>query len=257
VSPSRSPVPAPGARLRGLLAPDCFVCGVHAGDPACPGCVAEFFPAEPRCPRCAQRLDPAVAGRDAPRACGSCLARAPAFDAAFALSDYAPPVESMVLALKAGARLDVGRALGELLATRVPLQTAQAVVALPLSDARLRERGFNQADEIARALAGRLGLPHLRRALVRTRNAPPQHTLHRTDRARNVRRVFLAPRPLPAGRILLVDDVMTTGATLSEAARALREAGAAWVGVAVVARTRQARVFRVSQFATAAPMSGK
>ena len=256
MSPLRLRVPALGARLRGFLAPDCFVCGVNAGDPACPGCLAEFFPFVARCPRCAQRLDPAVAGRDAPRACGSCLARPPAFEAAFALSDYAPPTEAMVLALKAGSRLDVGRALGELLAMRVPRDAAQAVVALPLSDARLRERGFNQADEIARAFAGRLGLPHLRRALVRTRSAPPQHTLHRSERARNVRRAFLAPRPLSAGRILLVDDVMTTGATLSDAARALRDAGAAWVGVAVVARTRQTGARGVTHWATAAPVSG-
>jgi len=180
------------------------------------------------------------------RPCGNCLLSQPAFDATIALADYAAPVDGLIAALKFHARLDVGWALGWLLAQRVaaacPGQARPAaVLPLPLSALRLRERGYNQSEEIARTLARQLQLPLLRGALLRVRHCPTQQGLGLAERRTNVRAAFaLAPGAvgLVAGRhLLLVDDVLTTGSTLGEAADCLRRAGAARVANAVVART--------------------
>jgi ComF family protein len=143
----------------------------------------------------------------------------------------------MVGALKFGGRLDLGFALGELLAARIPPGTADAIAPVPLSSARLRERGFNQAEEISRGISHVLGLPLDSRLLRRIRDAPPQHQLGLRERSRNLRGAFEAAREARGKRLLLVDDVMTTGATLLQAAGALRRAGATRVSNAVVART--------------------
>lgn len=111
------------------------------------------------------------------------------------------------------------------------------MVAVPLSARRQRERGFNQALEIARVLARRTGIPLDARAIVRTRDTPPQADLPWRERAMNVRDAFECLRPLAGLRVLVVDDVMTTGASLDELARTLKRAGAAHVENWLVART--------------------
>jgi ComF family protein len=161
----------------------------------------------------------------------------PRFAATIALADYAPPVDAMVAALKFHNRLDLGRAFGLLLAERAAAWQGDAVVALPLAPARLRERGYNQAEEIARALAARLARPLLRQVLARTRHCPSQQGLRLAQRRTNVRGAFAAG-PAAAGRhLLLVDDVLTSGSTLDAAAAALIGAGALSVTACVVART--------------------
>jgi ComF family protein len=238
-------LPEARAALRRLLAPDCLVCGVEPGDPVCAGCLDDFLPAHvPRCPGCALRL-PWVAPTTtagivpSPGRCGRCLVHPRRFDAARALGDYAAPLDAMVAALKFQSRLDLGRAFGELLARRLGGADlpAQAVVPLPLHPSRLRDRGYNQSEEIARALAATAGLPLWRDALQRALARPPQQGLTRRQRRANVRGVFRAPRPLPPVHLLLVDDVLTTGATLESAAAVLKAAGAARVSCLVVART--------------------
>jgi ComF family protein len=107
---------------------------------------------------------------------------------------------------------------------------------MPLHPARLRERGFNQALELARPLAGG-ALRLAAGALIRTRDNPPQRGLSRNERKRNIRGIFSAAAAAHGQTVLLLDDVLTTGATLREAARALLDAGAAAVDVAVLART--------------------
>jgi ComF family protein len=224
-------------RLRQALAPACFVCGVLPGDPACARCCADFFPVDvARCPRCANPVPPASDFADS-LPCGACLAMAPAFDATVTLGAYVAPLDRMVQALKSAQRLDLGRAFGRLLALRLMPIQFDGVVALPLARSRLRARGFNQAQEIARALARELHLPLLPDALRRVRDTPSQQSLSLARRRANVRGAFGAPRVLTLRHVLLVDDVMTTGASLGAAASCLKRAGVARVTNAVVART--------------------
>ena len=233
--------------LRHLLAPDCAVCGIAAaapaGSPVCPDCHADFFGAGvARCRICANRLPPpAVAVRSGMRpaldVCGRCLAHPPHFAATIALADYAPPVDAMVAALKFHNRIDLGRTFGVLLAERAHAWPGDAVLPLPLAPQRLRERGYNQAEEIARVVARRLGRPLLRRALLRVRHCATQQGLRLAQRRRNVRGAFAATPAVAGLHLLVVDDVLTSGSTLDQAAAALRRAGALSVTNAVVART--------------------
>ncbi len=232
--------------------PRCAACGVFpagAADPFCPGCLGDYVPGlsptpPPRCAACAlllathRPLD--LPGQVANR-CPACRAHPPPFDATHTLGDYAPPLAGMIVALKFGARLDLGPILGSLLArlaVQAALPPAHGVVPLPLADERRRFRGFNQAEELARPLARALALPLQPGALRRLRHGPAQHQLPRARRLANLDGAFAAPARCDGAHLLLVDDVMTTGATLAAAARALRRAGAARITNLVLARTR-------------------
>lgn len=178
--------------------------------------------------------------------CGRCLAHPPPFTTTIAAFAYAFPVDRLLQQLKYGGRLAFADwAAGELAAVviRADASSARAerpdcIVALPLAIRRQRERGFNQAREIAVRVARSLDLPLLD-ALRRVAHGAPQATLPWAQRSANVRGAFNAnERVSVEGRsIALVDDVMTTGATLIEAAGALRRAGATRVECWAVART--------------------
>jgi len=211
-----------------LFGGSCFVCRGAARTLLCAQCDAEL----PRlgdalCPRCA--LDsPAGA------VCGRCLTQAPAYDATHAALAYDFPADALVHALKFRGELALAPLLASFLADKVRRAQVDHVVAVPLSVERLRHRGYNQAVEIARHLRGeRLALA----LCERTRDAPPQIELPYDQRQRNVRGAFRCSRALAGARIAVVDDVMTTGATLAEATRTLLRAGAADVECWVVART--------------------
>lgn len=144
---------------------------------------------------------------------------------------------AIVHALKYGARPAVARTLGAELASAVPPEwrRSELLVALPLHAARERERGYNQAASLAEALADTLAIPHLRGALLRPRRTRAQAQLGRTARRDNVAGAFEVTDParLAGRRVLVVDDVMTTGATLDECLAALERAGAKAAGVAL------------------------
>jgi ComF family protein len=224
-----------GAGLRRLVSPCCAVCRVEQGEPVCPGCLQDFFdPGCVRCLACGGRLN--IASTLA--YCGRCLAAAPAFDRTIVLGDYAPPLDGMIMALKSGGRLDLARVFGQLLAERIgQCAWIDGLLAVPLAAQRQRERGFNQSMEIARSIARRLALPVLGRTLVRTRGGPPQQSLPLSARRGNVQGAFGLSQPLAARCVAVVDDVMTTGATLDEVARVLKRAGVQQVINLVVART--------------------
>jgi ComF family protein len=221
--------------LRRLAAPGCAVCRVERGDPVCPGCLRDFFDARcARCRVCGARLF----GAGCEARCGRCLAAPPGFDRTIALADYAPPVDGMVTALKSGARLDLAAVFGELLAERIERDARiDCVLAVPLSDRRQRERGFNQAFEIARVVARRHAVPLMRRTLARVRGGPPQQSLPLAQRRSNVHGAFALRMPLAVRCAAVVDDVMTSGATLQEIAQVLKRAGLEQVVNLVVART--------------------
>lgn len=172
--------------------------------------------------------------------CGACLRRPPPQQQTVAALVYAFPVNRLLQDLKFGQRLALAEPLAARLARAVACRypagdLPECIVPLPLSRARQRARGFNQAAELARALGRRVNRP-VKHVLQRNVDAHPQADLPRRDRLRNVRGAFEAARPVQGLHLALLDDVMTTGATLSAAAGALLRAGAARVDAWVIAR---------------------
>jgi ComF family protein len=167
--------------------------------------------------------------------CRRCIARPPPFTRAVAAFEYAYPLDRLLQRFKYSGHLALARSFADALASRVQAWP-DALVALPLAPERQRARGYNQAGEHARALArhGRAGLED---GLARTRHTPAQADLHWAERARNMRGAFVARSSLAGLRVAIVDDVMTTGATLRAAATATLAGGAREVEVWVVART--------------------
>lgn len=237
-----SPPPSPGVPRRAWHAalsawlPEarCRLCALPSRAPLCAACqCAHAAAGHARCPRCALAL-PARAS-----CCAACAARAPAFARATAWADYAPPLDRLAASIKFGGDAALARWLGGLLAARVraAAQPPAMVLPIPLGAARLRQRGYNQAWELARGLASSLDWPCDCELLRRRREGLAQSSLPLAGRAANVRGAFEAG-PLRRGvRVLLVDDVMTSGSTAEHAARALLRAGAAEVGLAVLLRT--------------------
>ena len=218
-------------RLAAVLLPQhCFLCGeAGVAEPLCAQC-RDLLPrlAPPLCPICAA---PTPGGQT----CGACLAHPPHFDATLAPLRYGFPLDKLVQAFKYQHRL----ALAGVFADRMlagPLPDGDIVVALPLSLPRLRERGFNQAVELARPLARRLGKPLWLDACTRPLERAVQATLPWQARRKNVRGVFACAADFTGRSVIVIDDVMTTGATLDEFARTLKRAGAARVSNWVLAR---------------------
>ena len=216
-----------------LLPQPCALCGGHAGLLAvCAACAAELpRQPEPACPQC---------GEDSPggATCGACLRDPPAFEATVAAFRYAPPIDTLIQRLKFGGALHLAPWFATALAPRVPADCS-AIVAMPLHPRRLRERGFNQAREIARVLARQTGLPLRDGVVERRRDTAHQADLDAEARRKNLRGAFACPRPVAAETLLVVDDVMTTGTSLDELARTLKRAGATRICAAVAARTPQ------------------
>ncbi len=221
--------------LRHWLPNQCPLCqAVHASDAwLCSLCLGALPRPGPSCPRCADPLPET-------RLCGACLHKPPPQWRTLAALRYAPPVDTLIQALKFHGRLGLAHDLGALLAGAVEGQAGErpaALLPVPLHRGRLRERGFNQALEIARITARRLGLP-LWRGARRIRATQPQSALDAHRRRGNLAGAF-AIRGRPPRHVALVDDVMTTGSTTAALARALLEAGAERVEVWVVARAGQ------------------
>ena len=214
-----------------LLPSSCVLCAADAGTaPLCAACAADLPCLPPqRCPQCAE---PTTHGER----CGRCLAHPLAFDSAVALYAYEFPLDRLVHALKYGHQLALAGWFGEALAAALAGGTWNRLVPLPLHRHRLRQRGFNQSVEIGRHLGRTLGVPMAATILQRCRETRPQAELPLKERQGNLRGAFACSADLRGQRILLVDDVMTSGATLDEAARVLKIHGAASVTVAVVGR---------------------
>lgn len=169
--------------------------------------------------------------------CGRCLVSPPRFARTTALGDYAPPLDGMVMALKFGARLDLAALFGRLLAQRATPPADAVVVPVPLAHERLRERGFNQSLQIARAYCAASGARLAADRVRRIRHTPPQQALALDERRRNIRGAFEAAGDFGGRAVLVVDDVMTSGSTMDEMARVLVAGGASHVHALVVART--------------------
>ena len=205
-----------------LFPPACAGCG-QAGEYLCPRCQAQVVPLEPPwCPRCGQPWRPEWGPPGA--ACPLCRAYPPAFAQARSYTAMTGVARAAIHALKYDGVVGLGPLLAEWLAWVVKREgwPVEAVVPVPLGAARLAERGYNQAAWLAYPLAQRLGVAYAPDALYRQRETASQVGLSAAERRANVAGAFRARGALPYRRVLLVDDVMTTGATLSAAATALR-----------------------------------
>ncbi len=232
------PTTWPHALARLLLPNACALCGAGCRDALCPPCQRDHVDAQPaRCRRCANPMQTGSARWH----CGACQAQRPAYDATIAAASYGSPLDQLILQLKFGGVLALAPwcagALGRSVARQDGFVLPNLLCPVPLGAARLRERGFNQALEIARPLSRQLGVPLRARLAIRARETPAQSSLTPAD----LRNAFIiAPQYLALVRgqhIGLVDDVMTSGHTLDELARLFKRHGAARVSNLVFART--------------------
>lgn len=218
----------------------CLICRAWPARSVCGDCSARFTRPVPRCRGCALPVPAGVAR------CGACLLEPPPLDACLAALDYAWPWTHCIAQLKFHQDVGLAAALAALLAAAPGVAAALAradwLLPMPLAPERLAERGYNPALLLARQL------PHARcRAdlLQRTRHTPPQRGLSRAARRRNVRGAFaveaVGAQVLRDRHVALLDDVMTTGASLHEAARALRRAGVREITAIALARTDATR----------------
>ncbi|MDR0458655.1 MAG: ComF family protein [Burkholderiaceae bacterium] len=227
-------------RITGRLPSQCLICRAWPARPLCADCVTRFTPRTSRCTTCALPVSEGVAR------CGACLRDPPPWDACHAAVDYGWPWTVCVARFKFHGQPQLARALTALLkrdaAVTHAIAQADCVLPIPMTRQRLAERGYNPAWLLAQQLTRPLA-PHKARAdaLLRTRESTPQRELRRSQRIRNLRGAFMAQPArgacIQGQRIVLVDDVMTTGATLREAAHVLRQAGAAHITAIVFART--------------------
>lgn len=220
-----------------LLPGCCTVCGGTSRDAFCQACrIRHINWLTLRCTVCAIRLPEHTQYSQ----CGSCLAHPPAFDATFAATDYAPPIDQAVQNLKFHARLPLAKAFGRILSDMpLPLLMPDLILPVPLSLERLAERGFNQSLEIARTLARDWNLPIDSTVCLRVKHTQTQASLPLHQRRVNMRNAYAVQNSqlISNKRIGVVDDVMTTGHTLDELAHCLKRHGATHITNFIVART--------------------
>ncbi|HSI25016.1 MAG TPA: ComF family protein [Methylotenera sp.] len=176
--------------------------------------------------------------------CGSCISSRPDFDITHAVFFYQFPIDAMMQRYKYGHSLNLGDTFGRLLSEKVLVErqskNIDLIIPMPMHPQRLKERGFNQAIEIAKVLSN--GLTNSTtildyKSVIRQKLAPPQASLPLKQRVKNVKGAFQVKSDLAGKRIAIVDDVMTSGASLNELAKTLKKAGAEHVECWVVART--------------------
>lgn len=211
---------------------NCLLCGASSDGDLCAPC-RDGLPYLPRnrCPLCALPAANSLV-------CGACLADPPVFAHTVAAVSYAFPADAMIHSLKYQANLAMAPILADLLLAQIDyLALPDFLVPMPLHPARLGARGFNQALEIARHVSKKSGVKLLPDVCRRIKNTASQTGLPWREREKNIRGAFACEMDLTGMHIAVLDDVMTTGATLNELAKVLRKRGAIEVSGWVVART--------------------
>lgn len=225
--------------LSRLFPPTCILCGAPGqfGLDLCAGCLDDLPHNRHCCPRCAIPMP-----NDQPPGvvCGSCQRHPPPFTACHVAFIYQDPIPALVAGAKFRGHLNTARLLGTCLARSLFMRGAdmpECIVPVPLHPRRMRERGYNQALELAKAAARELGVPVDARCCIRTGSVMPQEGLDKAARRRNVRGAFAVRRKLTARHVAVLDDVVTTGSTAAEVSRMLLGAGAERVDLWAVAKT--------------------
>lgn len=232
--------------LAAIFPPSCALCGAATAEEdlfhLCPECKKKLVPRGPHaCVRCAQSIDGELAGAGI-TLCGGCRLSPPPFDASAAALRYEGASREMVHRLKFNGRIRLVAPVAGLLCADLHragfMPAVDAILPVPLHRKRLFQRGYNQSYLLARELARAFEKPVETEWLKRSRSTAPQFSLSRAERRENIKGAFaaMAGAPIKDKALLLVDDVMTTGATLAEAAKTLKKAGAAKVFCAVAAR---------------------
>ena len=217
------------------LCPVCRNAPLAESQPFCPGCTERIEPLPPgRCSRCAL---PFVAVAGSTHLCADCLRHEPPFGRVHAAGLYAGSLKQALQLFKYSGAIELDRTLARLLCAMLPpLSGDEILLPVPLHPQRLRHRGYNQSLLLARAMACILQIPLERTLLERVVATPSQQGLDARQRMSNLHGAFRCRRRLQGERMLLVDDVMTTGATLAACSYALLDAGAGSVDGAVVGR---------------------
>ncbi|MDI1259692.1 ComF family protein [Aquabacterium sp.] len=232
-------LPSPSLRWRLPWPGLCLVCQRAQWQAICHHCLSAFAPPRLRCQRCALTL------KTGQSACTACEDYPPEFDRALAAVDYTSPWRELIARFKFQGDLALAKPLANLMAAQInalpPRARPHWIIPTPLSALRLRERGYNQSWQLARHLSRQTGIPTLPDALRRVKDTPRMMTLEADDRRNQIRGAFEVNTPwrraLVGRRVALVDDVLTTGATVDEITRTLQAAGVRSVSVWVVART--------------------
>jgi len=216
----------------------CMLCGAAGHDEMdlCRGCLDDLPFNHHACQRCALPLPDAVPKGSL---CGQCQKQSPKFDCCHAPLRYAYPLDHLVSGLKFRSKLAHGNLLSRLIGdhlVRQQCELPELIIPVPLHASRQRERGFNQALELARPLGERFALPIEKSHVMRNRATSPQMGLDKQARRKNIRGAFELKGELLARHVAIVDDVVTTGNTVNELAMLLRRGGVERVDVWAAAR---------------------
>lgn len=232
--------------IRFVLPVHCSICGsLLTDDPTphfCTGCwrTVVRMPS-PRCSRCDRPFPSAVATAYSPNhVCQPCLMRPPSYTRAWTLYPYRSPLRDAICLFKYRGKVSLASALGTLMTEQLPfLGRLDVIIPVPLHRERLRQREFNQSLLLADHIGRVLGIPVSYTNLIRTTPSPPQTTLSKKSRLKNLRGAFALQYPdeIIKKRVLLIDDVFTTGTTVNECAKSLRKAGSSDVLVLTLGRT--------------------
>ncbi len=224
-----------------IFPPRCLLCDAAGCDELdlCRRCLDALPHNQRACTQCALPL-PSVPAEDAPPlVCGKCLRSPPVFDSSISLFEYEQDAARIISQLKFNDRLVLARTLGKLLYRRVieqPSQTVDAILPVPLHTSRIRKRGFNQSIELSRVVSKKLGLPMLLKPVKRVRPTSHQTGLNVEQRRKNIKGAFELVKPVKYKHVAIVDDVVTTGSTVNEIARLLKQQGVQQVSVWSIAR---------------------
>lgn len=226
-----------------LLPSTCILCnnpGQHTID-LCQACENELPRIKMACFRCGLAIPISNVSR-APNLCGQCVQQPPPYNTTFALYHYRPPIDKLITGIKFSGKLVYAKVLGELLAKNILLHLAENnkpdyLIPMPLHQKRLSERGFNQALELARPIAKYLQIPIDFRSCIRSRATIAQSLIPAEARHENIKNAFSISKKFFARQVAIIDDVVTTGNTVTELSRLLRKQGVENISIWCCART--------------------